>query len=211
MSSDACADGSAIWRKESLEQHADIDGVTALDACCMCGGRDGSPTCHDFSRLWTDAEGDVCDWYVRDAEVCASGKVLDATFDFSEWADPEGRTALGAYCECSGGDCGGGLGVLAVATSPPRAFIEHSWGSSSPVAAGPLSEAVQAQRTADLAGQSIPSPRSHDGRPPDADACCLTAERLREAARQRCAPWWLPRFALGTAAQVAPFGRSSAA
>jgi hypothetical protein len=115
-------------------RYAGLNGQTALEACCICGGgglqptpTPGSPTssptirptmkpnplptafptilgCTD-SPGWVDSYGDVCSWYESD-NYCAYAYL---------YTGPGGKTALEACCICGGG----GLAPTAMPTTSP--------------------------------------------------------------------------------------------
>ena len=72
-----------------------LDGLTANEACCECGGGTATlpPKCYDTSG-WVDSYGDGCTWYEAFANRCESwGTDVGA----------DGQTANQACCVCGGG------------------------------------------------------------------------------------------------------------
>ena len=91
--------------------YAGASGLTANDACCVCGGGNGdgsfpteSPTissspivqCFDTAN-WVDSWGDGCSWY-NSQEVCL-------TYG-GAYAGPSVQNAQQACCSCGGGNSG---------------------------------------------------------------------------------------------------------
>ena len=92
--------------------YAGASGLTANDACCVCGGGNGdgsfptesptissSPTVQCFDTAnWVDSWGDGCSWYSSE-EVCE-------TYGGDAYAGPSGQNAQQACCSCGGGNSG---------------------------------------------------------------------------------------------------------
>ncbi|CAB9512952.1 expressed unknown protein [Seminavis robusta] len=72
--------------------NAGIDGTTASESCCVCGG--SAPVCNDKAG-WTDSFGDGCVWYLY-------GNHCDVYGNANEGED--GTTARESCCGCGGGE-----------------------------------------------------------------------------------------------------------
>ncbi len=79
-------------------------GITAVDACCSCGGGEGTEKCSDIEG-WSDINGLDCLTYTA-LEICGGwhewssdtwGPIEDAT-------DNKGRSAFESCCACGGGN-----------------------------------------------------------------------------------------------------------
>ena len=128
---DSCGDG-CDWYSEHPDNcatygdmWANQEGLTANDACAVCGGGldaadvpdDTEPPTTDmpfatpppfavdgrvnFPADWTDSWGDTCDWYSREAHRC--GEFGD------RFANQEGQTANMACAACGGGRAADGV------------------------------------------------------------------------------------------------------
>lgn len=102
-----------------ITDYADSHGISALDACCACGGGSNpapptppppSPpsTCTDHPSNWRSSEGDSCCTYVF-SDYCSADGTEGPGWDHASWgpisdyADSQGRSALDACCGCGGG------------------------------------------------------------------------------------------------------------
>jgi len=79
--------------------HANKDGITAIEACCACGGgstldtpEPTAPPCTDEG--WLDFYGDTCEWYAVNDHCAKYGDI---------WAKNGGIAANEACCACGGG------------------------------------------------------------------------------------------------------------
>ena len=122
---DSCGDG-CDWYSEHPDNcatygdmWANQEGLTANDACAVCGGGlDAADVPDDteaattpppfavdgrvnFPTDWTDSWGDTCDWYSREAHRC--GEFGD------RFANQEGQTANMACAACGGGRAADGV------------------------------------------------------------------------------------------------------
>jgi hypothetical protein len=102
-----------------ITDYADAKGNSAYDACCACGGGTApappappapSPpsTCADHPKNWRSSEGDSCCMYQWNSYCTPDGKE-GPSWDHAAWgpisdyADPQGNSALDACCVCGGG------------------------------------------------------------------------------------------------------------
>jgi hypothetical protein len=96
----ACIGGKPMQNDVQYTHVADENGVSALDACCHCGGGTGGPMCADMTA-WTDAEGKSCNHYEETAQ-CKDGYPEETHSDLKALA-VDGTSALEACCACGGG------------------------------------------------------------------------------------------------------------
>lgn len=103
----------------SIKDYADPNGITALEACCACGGGTNPVTpappapssphkCTDKPKTWRSSEGDSCCTYGWDSYCTpegGEGRSWDhaAWGPISDYADKNGISALQACCVCGGG------------------------------------------------------------------------------------------------------------
>lgn len=103
----------------SITDYADDKGISALQACCACGGgSDPAPplpptpapppsNCTDDPKNWKSSEGDSCCAYVWDSYCTpqgGEGPSWDPSWGpISDYADKQGISALQACCGCGGG------------------------------------------------------------------------------------------------------------
>merc|ERR1719387_2341405 len=79
-------------------------GMSALDACCNCGGgHSRNETCQN-TEGWTDAQNFGCLAYNSDA--CMAGKPLHDDEQYTHYKNSDGVSALDACCHCGGGEGG---------------------------------------------------------------------------------------------------------
>jgi len=78
-----------------LYYYAGTNGLSASEACCVCGGGTSTqpPRCDD-ALGWVDSFNDSCRWYEADANRC--------TLECDD-VGPDGQTANQACCVCGGG------------------------------------------------------------------------------------------------------------
>jgi len=111
----SCADYDTTWCQAGAALHPWIEfaslaaepkphhiGVSALDACCACGGGIGEERCENRAD-WKDKNGADCDSY---RETCKFGTPLHGIADYENNADENGVNALHACCICGGGSGG---------------------------------------------------------------------------------------------------------
>lgn len=122
----------------SVESYA-VDGVSALRACCACGGGEAAKVaageaCTDDGPgegRWVDSEGDGCDAYEA-LRWCTPARqpgpnFLGGVADFALFSN-HGLTALAACCACGGGGGRASAAEGAVA-SPRRAELQLVYAS----------------------------------------------------------------------------------
>lgn len=72
-----------------------INGLTANEACCDCGGGTTTPPRCNDTPGWVDSFGDSCRWY--------EGNSVDRCFIEGYVVGTDGQTANEACCVCGGG------------------------------------------------------------------------------------------------------------
>ena len=108
---DSTGDGCAWYEEEHNceyfgDQFWSVDGLTANEACCACGGglssapavtladENETPGCSDSPFDWFDEYGNGCDWYSLDDQNC---------IEFGDFEGADGKTPNEACCVCGGG------------------------------------------------------------------------------------------------------------
>ena len=95
--------------------NAGVDGRTAAEACCVCGGGTSIlAACNDLPSDWNDSTGDGCAWYENGDNCYFYG-------DEPGNAGPDGQTASEACCICGGGSAATGLVAASKRQGP---FVE---------------------------------------------------------------------------------------
>merc|ERR1719253_588521 len=104
----SCKNGAPTEERDTYEMFA-VDHVSALDACCTCGGGEasipghfGMAGCEDHQEF-TDKNGKTCSDYAMNT-WCMSGRVVDKVLvDSFAYGVAEGEKATDACCVCGGG------------------------------------------------------------------------------------------------------------
>lgn len=144
-----CVDGHALKPERDYRKFA-VKNVSALEACCRCGGsRRKANWCEDLAG-WTDAEGNGCGRYESllsfDQKMCEAGKPIGAVNAITDLGaigkDGVNRSALDACCVC-----GGGKPTEFKPSVKPAGCVDLSWADREGGSCGDYEPQVVAMRS----------------------------------------------------------------